>query len=310
MTVVVLSHAAWLHTAPRRPEGRKQHHVLTPQRSLSLNADAGRPLPTIPDLEALYRRGITFRHGQVIMIAGRSGSQKSGFALWLAAQWKLPTLYFSADMSAFTASSRLACMMTGDRTEHVEAGMAAGGKQKQRYIDSLEPLTRIERDGEVVGGFQFSFGSPISWRSIDDELEAYIELWDAFPELMVFDNLMDFEGAESDYTAQMQVMAEVTELTRSTGATSLILHHASDKSWEAKADPWRPPSRDQVKGGLSEKPELSLSVALDPHTYEFNVACIKQRMGPSDPTAQSYVALRCYPEQTRFGKYIPRGQAA
>jgi hypothetical protein len=285
--------------------------VLTPERSLVLNADAGRPLPRIDELHDLYQRcGVTFRHGQVVMIAGRSGSQKSGFALWLAAQWKLPTIYFSADMSAFTASSRLACMVTGDRTEHIEAGMARGGKARQRYLDALAPLTSIERDGEVVGGFHFSFGSPITWRAIDEELDAYVELWNAYPELVVFDNLMDFAGAESDYTAQMQVMADVTEFARTTGAMSMILHHATDKSWEAKADPWRPPSRDQVKGGLSEKPELSLSVAFDPHSYEFNIACIKQRMGPSDPTAQTYTRLRAFPEQTRFIRYQTPGAAA
>src|SRR5690606_39630123 len=84
---------------------------------------------------------------------------------------------------------------------------------------------------------------------------------------------------------------------------SMLLHHATDKGWEAKSSPWSPPSRDQVKGGLSEKPELTLSVALDPHTYAFNVAVIKQRMGRSDPSAQTFQTLRCYPELTRFGPY-------
>lgn len=268
--------------------------MLTPERSLSLHADAGRELPRVEELDALYRKGVKFRHGQVIMIAGRSGTQKSGFALWLAAQWNVTTLYFSADMSGFTASSRLACMQTGDVTEVVEAGMAMGGAVRQRYLDALNPLK-----------FQFSFGSPITYRGVDEELEAYIELWDAYPELMVFDNLMDFDGAESDYTAQMEVMSYVTDLARNTGATCMILHHASDKSWEAKTDPWRPPSRAEIKGGMSEKPELTLSVALDPTSYEYNVACIKQRMGPSNPTGEHYATLRADPERTRFLKHDP-----
>ncbi|HEX2905048.1 MAG TPA: AAA family ATPase [Jatrophihabitans sp.] len=266
--------------------------MLTPARSLSLNADAGRELPRVEAFEALYHAGVRPRHGQVIMIAGRSGTQKSGFALYWVAQMNLPTLYFSADMSAFTASSRLACMFTGDTTEMVEAGMAAGDPHRARYLESLA-------DSRIT----FSFGSPINWHAIDQELEAYIELWDAYPEVMVFDNLMDFDGAESDYTAQMEVMSLLTELARNTGATIFVLHHASDKSWEAKTDPWRPPSRDQVKGGLSEKPELSLSVALDPTTLDYNIACIKQRMGPCDPTAGRYVTLRADPERTRFHKY-------
>lgn len=223
------------------------------------------------------------------MVAGRSGTQKSGFALYWCAQMNLPTLYFSADMSAFTASARIASMMTGRTTEEVEAGMAEGGETRQRYLDALKG-----------SNITFSFGSPLRWEKVDDELDAYVELWDRWPEVIVFDNLMDFEGAEADYTVQMNVMSNVTDLSRATGSTVIILHHATDKSWDAKTDPWSPPSRQEIKGGLSEKPELSLSVALDPYTLEYKVACIKQRMGPSDPTAKSYATLRCRPEITSF----------
>ena len=265
--------------------------MLTPARSLDMHAESGKELPRVEAFEALYRMGCRPRHGEVIMIAGRSGTQKSGFALYWAAQMALPTLYFSADMSPFTASSRLASMVTGDTTEMVEAGMAAGGRHRMEYLNALSGLP-----------FTFSFGSPITWEAIDEELGAWVELWDSFPQLFVFDNLMDFSGAESDYTEQMAVMSGLTELARATGATVFVLHHASDKAWEAKSDPWSPPSRDQVKGGLSEKPELSLSVALDPNSHEYRVAVIKQRMGPCDPTAKRYASLRCHPEVTRFSK--------
>ncbi|MEU5433803.1 AAA family ATPase [Streptomyces sp. NPDC020719] len=264
-------------------------------RSLALHAESGRELPRIEAFEALYSLGCRPRQGEVIMIAGRSGTQKSGLALFWVAQMNLPTLYFSADMSAFTASSRLASMATGDTTEMVEAGMAAGGRHRQEYLDAL-----------AHSNITFSFGSPITWRAMDEELEAYVELWDAYPQVIVCDNLMDFDGAESDYTEQMAVMSGLTELARATGATVIVLHHASDKSWEAKSDPWAPPSRDQVKGGLSEKPELSLSVALDPTSFEFRIAVIKQRMGASDPTAKRYASLRCHPETTRFSKLETR----
>ncbi|MCX2949957.1 AAA family ATPase [Lentzea sp. NEAU-D7] len=243
----------------------------------------------MPAFQSLYDLGCRPRHGEVIMIAGRSGTQKSGLALFWVAQMNLPTLYFSADMSAFTASSRLASMALGHTTEMVEAGMAEGGHHRQKYLDALA-------DSRIT----FSFGSPITWQAVDEELEAYIELWNEYPQVIVFDNLMDFDGAESDYTEQMAVMSSATELARATGATVILLHHASDKSWEAKSDPWAPPSRDQVKGGLSEKPELSLSVALDPTSLIYRIAVIKQRMGPSDPTARTYAALRCEPDKTRF----------
>lgn len=274
---------------------RRSSRLLSPARSLTLHAESGKELPRIDAFEPLYNIGCRPRHGEVVMIAGRSGTQKSGLALFWAAQMNLPTLYFSADMSAFTASSRLTSMMTGDTTTMVEAGMAAGGRYREEYLAALAHLN-----------ITFSFGSPITWKAVDEELEAYVELWDAYPAVMVFDNLMDFDSAESDYTEQMAVMSGLTELSRATGATVIVLHHASDKSWEAKSDPWAPPSRDQVKGGLSEKPELSLSVALDPTSMEFRIAVIKQRMGACDPTAKRYATLRCQPEYTRFTKPEPR----
>jgi hypothetical protein len=224
------------------------------------------------------------------MIAGRSGTQKSGLALWWTAQMSkqgLSTLYFSADMSAFTASSRLASMETGATTEEVEEGMHTG--LRDYYLDSLTDLDMT-----------FSFGSPITYKAIEEELEAFLHLRGEWPQCIVVDNLMDFDGAESDYSEQMNVMSNMTELSRSTGSTIIILHHASDKSWDAKSDPWMPPSRDQIKGGMSEKPELALSVALDPFTNDYRIAIIKQRMGPSDPTAKRFALLKADPEHTRF----------
>jgi hypothetical protein len=38
----------------------------------------------------------------------------------------------------------------------------------------------------------------------------------------------------------------------------------------------------------------------------YHVACIKQRMGPCDPTAQRYTTMICEPEFTRFRRAEPR----
>lgn len=262
--------------------------MLTPGRSLSLHAESGRELPRVPDLQPLYDKGVRPRHGEVMMIAGRSGTQKSGFALWWTAQMGLPTLYFSADMSPFTASARIASMVIGEPTDAIEERMARGGLARQQAVEAIAniPIT-------------FAFGS-LNWQAVDEELESYVELWDSYPAIVVFDNLMDFENAESDYAEQMAVMSNGTALARETGATTIFLHHATDKGWDAKTAPYDPPSRQEIKGGLSEKPELSLGVALDPNTLEYKIACLKQRMGPSDPTGRRYATLRAEPSLTRF----------
>jgi AAA domain len=272
--------------------------MLTPARALALNAEAGRELPRVAALEALYQRGVKPRQGEVIMVAGRPGAQKSGFALFLAAEMRLPTLYLSADMSAFQASSRIASMYTGLSTEAVERLWLDGGAGRERIDKAIQHAAHIT----------FSFGS-ITWPGVDAELESWIELHNSYPEVIVIDNLMDIEGTSSDYTAQMDAMQTISDLSRATGATIIVLHHASDKAPRTKGQPWLPPARDEVKGGLAEKPELSLTVALDPRDCKFNIACVKQRMGPCDASAETYTTVQAIPDLTRFvplGAELPR----
>lgn len=222
------------------------------------------------------------------MVAGRSGSQKSGFVMWWMDQMNLPTLYFSGDMSPFTASSRIASTRYGLTTDEVEAVL---DRNDEQTIDLMRNLKQ--------SNIQFAFGSPISWKAIDEELRAYVEIHNAYPTNVVFDNLMDFEGAESDYSMQMETMQYLTEFCRETGSTTFVMHHASDKQMDPRR-PWKPPSRNEIKGGLAEKPELSLTVALDNDTLDFNIAAVKQRSGPQDPTGEKYVSIKCIPQLTRF----------
>lgn len=267
--------------------------MLTPVRALALSGDDGAPLPRVRAFEPLYRLGCLPRRGELIMIAGRSGSQKSGLALFWVASMGLPTLYLSADMSRFTAAARLASMASGDTVEQVSAAMTLDGEMPARYA---EPLSRLP--------ITFSFDSPITWAGLDEELDSFVELHNAYPAVIVIDNLMDIESSESDYAAQMAAMASITELARATGAATFVLHHASDKTWN-KADPWVPPSRSEIKGGLSEKPELTLTVALHPDDNTYRVAVVKQRMGPCDPSGGTYALLWADPARTRFHARSP-----
>lgn len=262
--------------------------MLVPSRALRLNANSGKPLPYVEDLKNLYDIGFAPRHGQLIMVAGRSGSQKSGFVMWWVDQMDLPTLYFSGDMSAFTASARIASTRCGMPTDEIEGVL-------DRDDEIKDALLRNLAESKV----QFSFGSPITWRAVDEEIRAYVEVYNAYPSVVVFDNLMDFDGAEADYSAQMETMQYLTEFCRETGSTVIVMHHASDKAMDPRR-PWKPPARNEIKGGMAEKPEVALGVALDNASLDFNIAVLKQRMGSQDPSGEQYVALKCIPELTRF----------
>lgn len=230
------------------------------------------------------------RQGQLILIAGRSGSQKSGFALNLTNSMGLPTLYFAGDMAPFEATTRLVEMDTGHTEVEIE----------EWWEDPIEGAKYQASLAESC--VRFAFGQPITWQNIEAELEAWVELHNEFPPVIVIDNLMDVEGCEAeDNSALRTAMQFFDSLVRSTGSTVIVIHHATDKSERADLTPGKPPSRREVKGGVSEKPQLMLTVALDPDTLEFRVACVKQRSGKCDPSGSTYVRLLAHPELTRFG---------
>lgn len=262
--------------------------MLTASRALAASAATARPLPEVPDLKPLYQLGLNARIGDVIMIAGRSGGQKSGFALWWVQNMGLDTLYMSGDMTAPEAASRLAASTTGTPARQVLADFAAG---------NLAPYTEALNASRV----SFAFGQPITWEAIIGNVEAAVEARNAYPEVIVIDNLMDMAGGESDYAAQTAAMQDLTGLARATGATLLILHHASEKGVDV--DLSAPPARRTIKNGLSEKPQIVLGVQFVDHPLgpEMRIGILKQRSGKCDPSGQTYARLAAYPEVTRFG---------
>lgn len=270
--------------------------MLRADRSLRLNISSAPELPHVPVLQDLYDFPCRPRRGDVIMITGRSGHGKSTFALYLVSKMNLPTLYFSADMSAYESSIKLACSELDMTLDQVEELIAEGGESAQRVYDRLREVN-----------ITFSFGE-ITWRGVEAELEAYVELWNQYPEVIVIDNLMDVEGCDTEYSAQQEAMQFLHNLSRETGASVVIMHHATDKSNDAKSDPYAPPARREIKNGLGEKPQLVLGVALNPFTGEFHVAPLKQRMARSDQTGRQYITLMALPERSSYQRKEPLAQ--
>ena len=259
--------------------------MLNPGASLLRHADESPELPRLDALAPLYSWGWRPRKGELMMIAGRSSSGKSTFALHWVAMLGIRALYFSADMSASQVGFKLASMRMRLPFDEVERRWWVGGDERRAILDAIADLP-----------MQISYG-PITYAGIDRELDAYVELWDAWPEVIVIDNVMDVEGSESDYSAQQYTMQYLHELKSHTGSTVVALHHATDKT-DSPVD--APPSRRDIKNGLSEKPEQILTVNSNPFKGEFAVAVVKQRLGRQDPTARDHVKLRSVLDESRF----------
>lgn len=257
-------------------------------RALLLHSDSAPALPEVPAFSALYAKGLAPKRGDVVMVAGRSGSQKSGFTLYWVRKLGLPTLYFAADMKPIEAATRLASIEVGETSTTVRSRIKAAG---------------AEQYGEALRGsnVHFSFGSPITWERIDLTMQGWVELYGTYPEVIVLDNLMDFAGGEADYQAQMETMQRIDEMAQETKATVIVLHHQTSKGASSE-DPGIPAPISSVKNGLSEKPQIVLGVALGvqmvPH--ELRVAILKQREGASDPSGRDYARIGADPARTTF----------
>lgn len=264
--------------------------MLSASRSLSKARATGEPLPSLDHLLDLREGYFRYRprRSEVTMIAGMPGSQKSGFAIWLVSQFNVPTLYFSADMAQHTAISRLAAAVTGDTIDSVKDAMFMG--QQAYYEDAL--------DGSPV---RFVYNPNPTMQDVVGELDAWVEAWDSFPQVIVIDNLLDVvpSAGDTEHSGYKVTLLETKTLARETSAAIFILHHMS----ETGTDPDRPAPRKAVMGKASQSPENILSVALPPESDEFLVSVVKHRSGPSDATGKRFERLRITPERNRFERW-------
>lgn len=261
--------------------------MLTPSRALSLAGQA-EPLPRVQELESLYRFGFLPRRGQFLLIAGQPGSGKSTFALWWAVKLNLRTLYFSADMDEFTAITRLASVLTGYTVENVVSAIENGAES---YFEDILSESKI----------QFCFDSGPTLEDIADEIDAYVEVWDEFPELIVIDNAMNVEAEMGEEHAGLRlVFKEVHRLAREIAAAVFMLHHTREEG-----NPRRPQPRNAIQGKVAQLPERILTVALDDTDNCFMFSPVKNRSGKQDPTGGIFFRLTAEPEKASFRNYIP-----
>ena len=260
--------------------------MLTPQQALRAAADAD-ALPRVQELEALYSFGFLPRRGQILMVTGQPGSQKSGFALWFARRSKVRTLYFSADMDPHTAITRHAAEMSGFTVESV--------------AEAIESDAIAFFEDDLSGSnIAFCFDSSPTLDDIADELSAYVELHDEYPELIVIDNALNVEAQLGEESAGLRlILKETHRLARETNAAVFVLHHTREEG-----TPRLPQARSAISGKVSQLPERILTVALDDRDMCFMLAPVKNRGGKQDATGGTFFRLSAKPDTARFERWI------
>ena len=230
-------------------------------------------MPTV--LQSFPHFNIYIRRSEVTMIAGQPGAGKSLLALWHAVHWAeehgLKGIYFSADSAELGQAARTLAMV-------------------MQNLSVSEAEAMIEREDEwalqrmsKVNNLYWSFEDDLSYENINDEIQAFVELWGVCPDFIIVDNLTDVEGQSDDeWATQRRALKALVQLARKTDAATLVLHHTSEDP-KIKEDPC--PPRSAIQGKCNQKPALILTVA--DKGYKRPVACVKNRYGQSDKTGRN-----------------------
>lgn len=238
----------------------------------------GRPLPTV--FHSWASQKVHIRRSEVTMIAGQPNAGKSLLALWLAVQWAtyhgLRGLYLSADSAELGQAARALAMNVMNLT-----------------IDQAEELLQREdpwavQQMEKLNNLAWSFEDDLSYDNINEEVEAFVELWGTTPDFIIVDNLTDVEGqAEDEWATQRRALKALVQLSRTTDAAVIVLHHTSEDP-RIKENPC--PPRHSILGKCDQKPALIVTVS--DRGPKRPVACVKNRFGKPDKSGETAIWLR------------------
>lgn len=249
--------------------------MRTLHRTFKRGVSAGEPLPC--PLPSFEREKITFRRGGLVLLAGPPGSMKTVKTLNLVRLMNVPTLYHSSDSDDFTMASRSLSMLTGTDSDETELWVMT---QKIEAYEALKKMSHV----------RWSFKSSPTMEHMQAEADAFEEIHGEYPHLIVIDIMMDvdYEGVpEQNYWA---LMAELKDMAREYEACVLVVHHTSES---AKAG--SPPPRSAIMGKANQLPTLILTLWGDSHKKRLDVAVVKNRFGPQDPTAGHFFSLYADP---------------
>ena len=231
---------------------------------------SGAVLPEI--LPTLTHRGIRLRRGQVTMAVAQPNGGKSLFSLWYAVTSGVRCLFVSADTDPHTTFLRALAIEMQLTTDEVE-NLVLNDKEKLREAVSRLSLVR------------FAFDPSPSLEDIDLEVQAYEEVFGAYPELIVVDNLMNVMSmSDSEWAGMRETMSFMHVLARKTESCVLILHHVSENDSKAHF----PAPRRAIQGKVSQLAEQILSLAMEPAAGVLRVACVKNRHGMHDANAEDF----------------------
>jgi hypothetical protein len=227
---------------------------------------------------------ITFMRGGLSLVAGTPGSMKTMLIGNLVDEMKIPTLYISNDSNEATIASRLIARRTKQDSR----------KMREKAKDNPEWASRIISDMDWV---KWNFSSSPTLEEIEEEIQAFEELYGDAPHLVVVDVLMKVDYAEeSEHGTHERIIQYLDHLGRTYSAHIMVACHTSEN---VPGTPCQPMAA--ILNKITKIPTMVLTVARQDETLY--VAPVKNRDGFSDSSGKTTVTLHVDPSTATVGEW-------
>ena len=215
----------------------------------------------------LAEKQVQFRRGHLHVVASAPGAGKSVFAINLAAQCGVPTLYLAMDGDETSMSTRVMQAWWGLERDEAMAEIGNDSTKARKAFDTIDQYVR------------WDFPNSPDMEEIRDRVWAFAEIWGEFPHLIVVDNLMDvvYEQSSAAYT---EAESALTALARAANSAVVVLAHVNGM---------HEGSKDTIPlNGVMFKAtkKASLILTMNPGAFSETlfVSVLKNRDGPADPS--------------------------
>jgi predicted ATP-dependent serine protease len=256
--------------------------VFTLTRANHSKGRSGETLPVVwPELE---RARISFRRGQVTLVAAAPGVGKSVLAMSLVLRAGVPAFYFSADTDASTMNQRAAAALTAHSLDDVEQAYEVG--MAEFYDQKLQQLKQLRWD----------FNTSPDVEQVERDVTAFATVYGEWPHIVIVDNLSNMVDDASDFAQLEAVLMYLKDLGRQTGAAMIVLHHLTGEYDDGNT----PVPMKGLRGKISKTPEMILTL-FRAGPGVLGVSPVKNRTGKADASGNHFIQLPLDLERMQLG---------